>query len=229
VGIDCTVTPSTLELALTQQAPGISIDFTALPAVFALALALQTPSVIVDAVVTPDVFALALTQHMPGLVFDCTVSISAALALALSLQAPTVIVPAGGFSDVAENKVLDHIVGKASFAKPTVYLGFCTADPGEEATGANCNEVPNTNGYERVATPPADWNSASSGAIDNANALASPEASGSWGTVTHYILVDSPTYGSGNILVYDQLDTAKTISKGDNLEFAAGELNLVLD
>lgn len=134
----------------------------------------------------------------------------------------------GGFSDVTENKILDHITGKVPFAKPTAYVGFCTADPGEEATGANCNEVPNTNGYGRIATAPGDWNSASSGSVDNANVFATPEATGPWGTITHYVLVDSPAHGAGNILIYDKLDDPKVVDEGDNIEFAAGELSLVL-
>ena len=137
---------------------------------------------------------------------------------------------AGGFSNVTELRLLDHIVGKADFAKPTAYIGFCTADPGEEATGGDCNEVPNTNGYARIATAAGDWNSASGGAIDNANSLISPCASGGgWGTITHYILVDSPTYGEGNVLVYDKLDDPSIVEEGDNLEFAAGDLILELD
>lgn len=134
-----------------------------------------------------------------------------------------------GLSNFAENKLLDHIVGKSSFSKPTVYVGFCTADPGEEATGVNCNEVSNTHGYARTPTSADDWNSASGGAIDNANAITSPCATGSWGEVTHYVLLDSGTYGEGNALVFDKLDVPKTIEEDDSVEFAAGELSLVLD
>jgi len=135
----------------------------------------------------------------------------------------------GGFSDDAENKILELITGKTPFSKPTVYVGFCTADPGEEATGADCNEVPDTNGYGRIAVAADDWNSASAGAIDNANAIASPKASGSWGEITHYVLVDSPNHGEGNVLVYDELDTTRVVDEDDSLVFAAGELNLMLN
>lgn len=133
----------------------------------------------------------------------------------------------GGLSNVTENKVLEHIVGKAPFSKPTAYIGFCTANPGEEATGVDCNEVPNTNNYARTAC--ANWNAAADGEIDNSSVIASPYATGNWGEVTHYVLVDSPTYGEGNVLVYDELDSSVTIEEGDNLEFAAGDLVLTLD
>jgi len=135
----------------------------------------------------------------------------------------------GGFADYAENKVLDHITGKTSFSKPTTHIGFCTANPGEGATGANCSEVANANGYSRIATTGADWNAASGGMLDNANAITSPEATGSWGTVTYWILVDSGVYGTGNVLIYDKLDVAKAIEEGDLIAFAAGELSLALN
>lgn len=134
----------------------------------------------------------------------------------------------GSLSNYAENKALDHITGRAPFAKPTIYFGFCFANPGESGTGSSCHEVADTNNYARVPASGV-WNSASGGVVDNAIVITSPCASGGgWGEVTHYILVDSPTYGEGNILVFDELDAPRVIEEGDNLEFTVGDLVLTL-
>jgi hypothetical protein len=133
---------------------------------------------------------------------------------------------AGSASDYAENKILDHIVGKTSFTMPTVYVALCTAEPGEANSGAGLSEVANSNGYARVATAGGDWNAASGGATSNANAITFPQASGSWGTITHYALMTSPVWGEGYMLIWADLTTPKSITSGDTPQFAAGDLDL---
>ena len=135
----------------------------------------------------------------------------------------------GSFSDYTENKFLDHITGKTAFPKPTAYVGLCTADPTDAGTGASCNEVTDANAYARVATAGADWAAASGGASSNANDITFPEATGSWGTVTHFALFDSGTYGEGNMLAHGSLTPSKTVTTGDTPKFAPGELDLTQD
>ena len=136
---------------------------------------------------------------------------------------------AGSASNYAENKVLDHLTGKTSFAKPTAYIGLCTADPTDAGTGASSNECADANGYARVATDGDDWDAAAAGAVANAEIIAFPEASGSWGTATHFALYDSGTHGAGNMLAHALLSVQKTISDGDTPKFAVGELDLTMD
>lgn len=135
----------------------------------------------------------------------------------------------GSFSDATENKILDHIVGKTSFTMPTAYVALATAAITDAHTGATFTEVANANSYARVATAGADWNAAAAGAIDNANDITFPEASGSWGEVTHFCLCDSGTWGAGAVLGHSILGAAKTIGSGDTPKFAAGDLDLTLD
>lgn len=136
----------------------------------------------------------------------------------------------GSFSNTTENKVLDHIVGKTAFTLPTtVAITLATADPTDAGTGASHNEVANANGYARKDTVGADWNAAAAGAIDNANALAFPEATGSWGTVTHFTGCDSATYGAGDMLWHGSISPTKLIQNGDTPQFAAGDLDITLD
>ena len=130
----------------------------------------------------------------------------------------------GSFSDHWENEILDHLFGKGSYTPPTIYVGLSTADPGDDGSGLS---EPSGNGYARVATSAADWNSASGGALDNANALEFAEATGSWGTVTHFALFDASS--SGNLLAHGSLTQSKTIASGDTARFSAGDLDVSLD
>jgi hypothetical protein len=135
----------------------------------------------------------------------------------------------GSFSDYAEDKVLDLIVGKTAFTLPTVWIALCTADPTDAGTGASMSEVANTANYSRKSTVGGDWNAASGGSIDNANAITFATASGSWGTITHFVLIDSASYGAGNILAHGTLTASKTVGDGDAIVFAAGNIVATLD
>lgn len=126
----------------------------------------------------------------------------------------------GSASDYTENKVLELLVGKTAFATPTCYVGLSTVDPADDNGGL---AEPSGSGYARVATAGADWEAASSGAIQNANAITFPEASGSWGTVTHFALFDAAT--DGNMLAHGALGASSAITSGETPRFAAGALD----
>lgn len=130
----------------------------------------------------------------------------------------------GSFNNYTENKVLDHVTGKTAFTKPTAYVGLSTADPADDASGL---AEPSGSGYARVTTSGASWDAASGGATANAAALTFPEASGAWGTVTHFALFDAST--SGNMLCHGTLDASRVITSGITPRFAIGELDITLD
>jgi len=130
----------------------------------------------------------------------------------------------GSFADYWENEILDHLFGKGSYTPPTIYVGLSTADPMDDASGL---AEPSGNAYARVATAGADWNVASGGAIANANDITFPEATDSWGTITHFALFDAAS--AGNMLAYGALSVSKSISSGDTAKFAAGDLDVTLD
>lgn len=136
----------------------------------------------------------------------------------------------GSFSNYSEDKILDHVTGKTSFTLPTtVAVSLCTADPTDAGTGASQSECANANSYARVDTVGANWDASSGGATANAAALSFPEASGSWGTATHFALNDSASYGAGNMLAHSILGASKAIGSGDTPKFAIGDLDLTLD
>lgn len=130
----------------------------------------------------------------------------------------------GSFSDYWENEILDHIFGKGSYTPPTIYVALSTADPTDDGSGLS---EPSSSGYARKQTSASDWNAASGGALDNANEIAFNEATGSWGTVTHFALMDAAS--GGNMLAHGALSQSKTIGSGDTAKFAAGDLDVSLD
>ena len=131
----------------------------------------------------------------------------------------------GSFADFLEQEVLDHLFGKGVYNPPTIYVGLSTADPLDDASG---NAEPSGFNYSRVTTAAGDWNAATgAGLIDNLNALTFPQASGSWGTVTHFTLWDAATVG--NMLAHGTLGTPQAIVSGNTPEFAAGDLDVTLD
>lgn len=132
-----------------------------------------------------------------------------------------------GFTDGVEQDLLDHFLGKTEYTMPTnLYVALSTSTPTEAA--GNFTE-PSGNGYARVETAPADWNAASGTApavSDNANAISFPEASGSWGTVTHFGIYSAST--AGTLLCWGALAASKAIDSGDTASFAAGALDIQL-
>jgi hypothetical protein len=130
----------------------------------------------------------------------------------------------GGFSDYWENKILDHIFGKDSYTPPTIYVGLSTAEPTDDGSGLG---EPSGNGYARVQTSASDWNAASNGSLDNASNITFAQATGNWGTITHFALFDAAT--AGNMLAHGFLSQSKSINELDTAMFEAGDLEISLD
>jgi hypothetical protein len=130
----------------------------------------------------------------------------------------------GSFSNYWENEILDHLFDKGTYAPPTIYVALSTADPGEDGSGL---DEPEGGGYARAATQPSDWNSATSGLIDNAQAIEFNPATGNWGTMTHFALFDAAT--GGNLLAHGSLTQPETVNASDNALFPPSDLQVTLD
>ena len=130
----------------------------------------------------------------------------------------------GSFSDYWENEILDHVFGKGSYSPPTIYVALSTADPTDDGSGMT---EPGGDGYARVQTQASDWNAASAGSLDNANDIMFPEATGNWGTISHFALFDAAS--GGNMLAHGALSESKSVGNGDTAKFAAGDLDVSLD
>ena len=124
-------------------------------------------------------------------------------------------------SDYAENKVLDVLGANATFTAPSnVYLGLSTGSLGDDNSGTELSG----NNYSRVSV---SFGAEASGTMSNDAAIEFAAATGSWGSVSHWALFDASS--SGNMLVSGSFSAAKTISSGDVLKVATGDLDITAD
>jgi hypothetical protein len=96
----------------------------------------------------------------------------------------------GSFANYLEKRLLDHLFCKDTYNSPTVYVALSTAEPGE--SGSGMAEPYAQNGYNRIMTSEDNWNDAADGSIDNVTEISFPQATGNWGTATHFALLDKP-------------------------------------
>jgi hypothetical protein len=125
------------------------------------------------------------------------------------------------FSNYLENKVLDHVLRYTSYASPTtVYVGLFLSDPTDAGSGTECTG----SAYARQSL---SVTTASGGIVTSSADVTFPQATGSWGTITHLGILDALT--SGNLLMHTPLTTSKTIDNGDILKISSGNLTVTLD
>ena len=139
-------------------------------------------------------------------------------------------------SNYLENQLVDHVFRGQTFsstAPASFWVALYTAAPsdaggGTEVTGNNYARV----SVSRSLTAWAGTQSAGStvassgtgGVTSNNAAITFPTPSGSWGTVTHFGILDAVT--GGNLLFHGALTVSQTINTGNTVSFAAGQLQI---
>lgn len=124
-------------------------------------------------------------------------------------------------SNYLENKLLDHVLRNVSYTSPTtVYVGLFTTDPTDGNTGTEVSGGSYARQVLSVTT-------ASGGIVTSSADVTFPQATGSWGTISHIGLLDALT--SGNLLMHTPLTTSRAIETGDVLKISTGSLTASLD
>jgi len=124
-------------------------------------------------------------------------------------------------TDFLENAFLNHTLRNTPYTSPTtVYVGLFTAAPGETGGGT---EVAG-NSYARQA---CTFGAPSAGTLSNSADVTFPQATGNWGTITHFSIFDD--VAAGNMLYYGALTTSKVINTGDQLKFATNGITVTED
>lgn len=126
------------------------------------------------------------------------------------------------FTNYAEKQVLDHFTNNSTFSPPSLNVALLTGDPGE--TGDLTAEVSETN-YSRQSISFDAAVKGSPTTSDNSSSVSWSTADNSWGTLSHFALVD----GNGNVWWYGALDSSKTVDAGDTASFSAGKLTIKND
>lgn len=119
------------------------------------------------------------------------------------------------FSDYYENKIIDHMLRNQAFTPPAaMYLALFTAVTGLEANNPTA-EVSGGAYTRKVCALDA----AAGGVTANTSLITFPTATASWGTVTHWALVDhetNDTWGTDvNVLLWGELDSPKVVEEDD--------------
>ena len=123
-------------------------------------------------------------------------------------------------SNYLENALINATLRNTSYTSPaTVYVGLHTADPTDAGTGTEVSG----GSYARTSVT---FGSPSNGVSTNSAAVEFPQATGSWGTVSHIGIWDASS--TGNLLFHTALDTSKTIETGDIFKIASGSLSVTL-
>lgn len=126
------------------------------------------------------------------------------------------------FSNYAENAILNHVFRNSALTSPTtVYCALFTAVTDAEAgTGTEVSG----GSYARTAIT---FGAPSNGVSTNSSAVTFPQASASWGTVTHFGIFDASTNGNA-LSIIKALSASKTIGSGDTAQFAIGDLSITV-
>ncbi len=126
----------------------------------------------------------------------------------------------GSLSTYAVNKLVDHSLKNTAFTQPSnIYVALSTADPLDSGSGL---AEPSGGSYAREAIN--NWDTSASRATENTDTISFTEATASWGTITHFALMDAVT--SGNLLAHGALSASQTIGSGDNASFQAGDIDV---
>lgn len=124
------------------------------------------------------------------------------------------------FTNFLETELLDHVFGGNAYTAPaTLYVGLFTTAPGEAGGGTELSG----SGYARQSVAMTVTGNTAS----NSANVEFPEATASWGTITHAAIFDAST--GGNMLAYASLTTSKTVGAGDIMRFSTSQLTVTLD
>ncbi len=133
-----------------------------------------------------------------------------------------------GLGNTYELPLLDAVLGSnhgAAFPN-TVYMALFTATP----TGAGGGTEVATGSYTRIAVVNDSTNFANATSVSgvgtktNATQILFPQATASWGTVSHWAFFDASTGGA--IVVFGKFLTPTAIVAGDTPVVGAGVLQI---
>ena len=112
-------------------------------------------------------------------------------------------------SNYLENALINAVLRNTAYSSPaTVYVALYTTDPGEDGSGT---EVSGGSYARQAITFAAPTNGVSS----NSAVITFPFATASWGTVTHFGILDAST--GGNLLFYGALGASKAVTSGNTI------------
>ena len=130
----------------------------------------------------------------------------------------------GALSNTAKDKMLNHLFNNVDLAPAAnVYLALCTTTPDATKTGATIVEVTNANNYSRKAIA---FSAASSRKVIQNGVVTFDQATGAWGTVTGWAIVESATWGAGNMLAFGAFTASFGVVSGNTPSIASTQVQV---
>ena len=113
-----------------------------------------------------------------------------------------------------------------SQTSPTIpteyYIGLSTTTP--NINGSNVNEPPASASYQRIKL--TSLSAPTAGVVTNTADISWPESTSDWGVVTSYVIYDSATVGAGNLLMFGDLTTPRSVEKDTIMTIKTAYLKL---
>ncbi|GHV39049.1 hypothetical protein FACS189490_02000 [Clostridia bacterium] len=104
------------------------------------------------------------------------------------------------------------------------YLGFSTTVPNADGTGVN---EPTEGSYTRVDVGDWEADAQTAGKASNENEILFPETTGSWGTLTNYVIFDALT--GGNLLMANTLTVPRIMEQTEmQIKVNPGALSIII-
>ena len=123
-------------------------------------------------------------------------------------------------SNYLENALINATLRNTTYTSPaTVYVGLFTSDPTDAGSGTEVSG----GSYARKSMA---FGAPSNGVSTNSSAVEFDQATGAWGTITHFGILDALT--SGNLLYHGALTSSKVIENGDVFKFASAAVSVTL-
>jgi len=121
-------------------------------------------------------------------------------------------------TDYLENALANHVLRHVAYSSPAaVYVALFTVAPGETGGGTEVSG----GGYARQAVT---FGAPSNGTVTNSADVTFPVATANWGTIVAFAIFDAAT--AGNMLIYGNLTSSKTVNSGDQFRFPSGQLQI---
>lgn len=103
------------------------------------------------------------------------------------------------------------------------YIGLSSTTPAIDGSGVN--EPSSDAGYKRLLL--SSLGEPTDGLVTNEQDINFDESTANWGTITHYVIYDSPTTDDGNLLMYGELSTPRSVETATIMTIKSGYLKLL--
>ena len=134
-----------------------------------------------------------------------------------------------GMTDFCAEEMLDmtFLDTNPTYTPGAVWVGLGTAAFND--AGSMTNECAYTGAYTRLQHEgTANWDTAAASVTANKTAITFITATGSWGTVSHYMLTTVETEDAGDMLLFGVWDTPNAIIADDQVNIPIGDLDITM-